>query len=190
MKDTRATLLLRVRDRGDAKAWAEFHGLYAPLLYRYARQRGLTHADGEEIRDQCLLVVAQRIAALEYDREKGGFKNWLYCIANGKVVDFFRKQRERQADTQVLKAAVDPQPTPEELWDQQWRYQHLLYCAAEVKSAFDERTYRAFELLAFEERGVDDVCAQLNMTRNQVYLAKSRVLSRIRAKIEEMGLTL
>lgn len=190
MRDTRATLLMRVRDPGDEAAWSEFHALYTPLLYQYARQRGLTGPDAEEIRDQCLLVVAQKIGALEYDRERGGFKSWLRCIADGKVVDFLRKRRHMPADTRVLKSVADPQPSPEELWEQQWRYQHVLYCAAQVRGAFSEQTYRAFELLAFEGCPVDEVCAQLQMTRNQVYIAKSRVLRRIRARIAELGLTL
>ena len=190
MKDTRATLLLRLRDRGDDTAWSEFHELYAPLLYFYARERGLTCADAEEIRDQCLLVVAQKIAKFDYDRSKGGFKNWLYRIANGKVIDFLRKQREQPADTNVLRNLPDPQPSPEELWDQQWRQQHILYCAAQVSGAFSKTTYRVFELLAFEGREVDEVCMQLDLTRNQVYIAKSRVLRQIRARIEALGLML
>jgi RNA polymerase sigma factor (sigma-70 family) len=190
MRDTRVTLLLRIRDPGDEEAWSEFHGLYAPLLYQYARQRGLADADAEEIRDQCLLIVAQKIGTLEYDRQKGGFKNWLRCIAEGKVVDFFRKRREPLADSRVLQQLPDPRPAPAELWEQQWRYQHVLYCAAQVKAGFSPQTYRAFELLAFDGCSVADVCAQLQMTRNQVYLAKSRVLRRIRARIIELGLTL
>lgn len=190
MKETRATLLLRMRDPRDASAWSEFHELYAPLLYRYARERGLTHADAEEIRDQCLLVVARKIGALEYDRDRGGFKNWLYCIANGKVVDFLRRRRVGQADTRVLGQLEDSQPLPEEVWDTQWRYQHLLYCAAQVKETVGEKMYRIFELLAFEGCGVEDVCKQLGVTRNQVYTAKSRVLQRIRTRAEEMGLPL
>jgi RNA polymerase sigma-70 factor (ECF subfamily) len=164
--------------------------LYAPLLYRYARERGLTHADAEEIRDQCLLVVARKIGDLEYDRDRGGFKNWLYCIANGKVVDFLRRRRIGQADTHVLGQIADTQPLPGEVWDTQWRYQHLLYCAAQVKDGVGEKTYRMFELLAFEGFGVDEVCERLGVTRNQVYTAKSRVLRRIRARVEEMGLSL
>lgn len=190
MRDTRATLLLRVRDPGDEEAWSEFHGLYAPLLYQYARQRGLASADAEEIRDQCLLIVAQKIGSLEYDREKGGFKNWLRRIAEGKVVDFFRKRREPSADARVLEHLPDPRPAPEELWEQQWLYQHVLYCAAQVKATFSEQTYRAFELLAFDGCSVDDVSARLQLTRNQVYIAKSRVLRRIRTRMTELGLTL
>ncbi len=190
MSNTRATLLLRLRDRGDETAWSQFHELYAPLLYAYARQRGLTQADAEEIRDQCLLAVSQKMESFEYSRTKGSFKNWLYCIANGKVIDFLRKRREHEADTNVLRQVPDPHPSPEELWNQHWSHQHILYCASRAKGTFSEKTYRVFEMLAFEGREVDEVCGQLNLTRNQVYIAKSRVMRRIRADVKALGLPL
>src|SRR5262249_38720919 len=71
---TRATLLRRLRDPRDAGAWAEFFDLYAPLLESYARSQDLSHADAEEIRDQCLAVVAQRMSEFEYDRSRGAFR--------------------------------------------------------------------------------------------------------------------
>ena len=72
MATTRASLLLRLKDPTDAEAWSEFHKLYAPLLYRYARRRGLSRDDAEEIRDQCLEVVTRKMPTFEYDKEKGG----------------------------------------------------------------------------------------------------------------------
>ena len=37
---TRASLLVRLRDGGDAGAWQEFVHLYAPIIYGFARKRG------------------------------------------------------------------------------------------------------------------------------------------------------
>ena len=87
MVTTHASLLLRIKNRSDAEAWSEFHALYAPLLYRYARRRGMGREDAEEVRDQCIEVISRKIKDFDYDKEKGGFKNWLYRIASGKVVD-------------------------------------------------------------------------------------------------------
>ena len=101
MATTRASLVLSLKNRSNAEAWSEFHKLYAPLLYRYARGRGLPRDDAEEIRDQCLEVVTRKMPTFEYDKEKGGFKNWLRRIADNKVVDFRRKRREKKADTET-----------------------------------------------------------------------------------------
>jgi RNA polymerase sigma-70 factor (ECF subfamily) len=65
--------LLSLKNRSDAEAWSEFHKLYAPLLYRYARKQGLSHDDAEEVRDRCLEVVTRKMPTFEYDKERGGF---------------------------------------------------------------------------------------------------------------------
>lgn len=186
MTATRTTLLARVKDRSDAAAWDEFHRLYAPLLYRYARGRGLSREDAEDVRDACLEIVARKIGDFEYDRERGGFKNWLYRIASGKVIDLLRKRREKVADSQDIRGLVDPAPAPDELWDQQWRYEHLKYCVQAVRGSVSERNYQAFSMLLFDEVSVEEVCARLGMNANQVYKAKSRVLRRMREHLSEI----
>ncbi|MCA9140154.1 MAG: hypothetical protein KDB00_25455 [Planctomycetales bacterium] len=43
--ETRASLILRLRNPGDVAAWDEFVGLYGPVIYRASRRRGLQAAD-------------------------------------------------------------------------------------------------------------------------------------------------
>ena len=107
MDATRHSLLLRIRDLRDDHAWQEFHSIYAPFLYRYARKRGLGHDDAEEVRAACLEVIARQIAGFEYQREKGGFRNWLRRIVTNKVIDALRKRKVPVAESQVLSSGFD-----------------------------------------------------------------------------------
>jgi RNA polymerase sigma-70 factor (ECF subfamily) len=186
MNTTRPSLLLRIKDRSDAEAWKDFQELYAPLLYRYARARGLSREDAEDVRDECIAVVARKIAAFEYDKAKGGFKNWLYRIASGKVIDLLRQHREKHADSGQMAALADSEPTPDEAWETNWRNQHLMYCVEQVRSCVSEKNHEAFRLLSYEECSVEDVCARLDMTPEQVYQAKSRVLKQVRQLLREL----
>ena len=185
MTTTRATLLARLKSRSDAEAWSQFQKLYAPLLYRYGRGRGLSREDAEDVRNQCLEVVARKIGTFKYDKAKGGFKNWLYRIAHRKVIDLLRKRRERVADSEEIRALRDPGPTPDETWEQHWEQEHLRYCVEQIRGSVSEMNHRAFCMLLFEECTVDQVCARLGMNANQVYKAKSRVLQRVRQKLAE-----
>ena len=45
---TRPSLLVRIRDARDAEAWREFVRLYSPLVYRFARRKGLQDADAAD----------------------------------------------------------------------------------------------------------------------------------------------
>lgn len=187
MRTTRVSLLLRVKDPTDFKAWNEFHGLYAPLLYNYARSRGLTYSDAEEIRDQCLEVIARKIGAFEYDRAKGGFKCWLYRIASCKVIDMLRKTRVKRADTQTIRKLAAEEPSSDELWEKHWRNEHLKFCVQQVRDSVSEQSYRAFHMLLFDGCSVQGVCEALSLNTNQVYKAKSRVLKRVREILEQLG---
>ena len=51
---TRASLLVRLRDGGDAGAWREFVHLYAPVIYGFARKRGLQDADAADLMQDVL----------------------------------------------------------------------------------------------------------------------------------------
>ena len=52
--DTRASLIVRLKDRADEEAWCEFVEVYRPLIYRLACRKGLQHADAEDLAQQVL----------------------------------------------------------------------------------------------------------------------------------------
>lgn len=186
MDTTRASLIVRIRNRDDSDAWTQFHELYGPLLYRYARARGLSSDDAEEIKSQCLAVVVQQIGNFEYNRAKGGFKNWLRRIAYNKIMDVFRNQRTKSIQSGEMRAIADTDPSPDQVWEAHWQHAHLKYCVEQVGAAVSPQNYRAFYLLVFEEQSVEEVSTELGMNANQVYKAKSRVLERIRIKMSEL----
>jgi RNA polymerase sigma-70 factor (ECF subfamily) len=176
---TRASLLVRIRDPRDTRAWEEFHELYAPLLYRYARARGLAHADAEDVRATCYENIVKQIGGFEYDNHRGTFKAWLKTLVNRRVVDLLRKRRERLADDGTLPEVPSPELEPDAAWDKAWRQQHLRYCVNLVRVDVPDVTFEAFELLMRDEP-VAAVCERLGLNANQVYKAKSRILQLVR----------
>ena len=46
---TRASLLLQIRDGTNHGAWREFMNLYGPVVYGFARKRGLQDADAADL---------------------------------------------------------------------------------------------------------------------------------------------
>jgi len=186
MKTTRPSLLLRVRDPRDSDAWREFYGLYAPLLLRYARERGLTPEDAEDVRDQCLETVVRKIADFEYDRARGSFQGWLRQMAEHKIIDHLRRRHPRLAESARLAALADSAPTPQEVWETEWKRGRLRFCLDRVRDSVPERDFETFRLLLFEELPVDRVCERLAINANQVYKAKARVLAEVRRTIAEL----
>jgi RNA polymerase sigma-70 factor (ECF subfamily) len=182
---TRRTLLRRVRDRGDRAAWAEFHGLYAPLLLRYARALGLPRDDAEEVRDECLALLARRMPQFDYRPERGRFKSWLWRIARDKVADQLRRRAPRRADTKTLASVADPAGDRDALFEAAWRRQELRRALARALREASRRDARVFRRLLHGE-DVPAVCARLSLNANVVYKAKSRVLARVRALLADV----
>lgn len=180
MHTTRSSLLMRVRDRGDDHAWSDFHNLYAPLIYGIARSRGLSHDDAEEVRSACYETIVKQIGDMEYDRNRGRFRGWLRTIVDRRIADQYRKQRPGALDSHELAGIPDSDATLDEMWETEWRRHHLRFCMSKARLMVSETTYRAFCLLVDEDSPVDAVCAQLQLTPNQVYKAKSQMLAKIR----------
>jgi RNA polymerase sigma-70 factor (ECF subfamily) len=56
----------------------------------------------------------------------------------------------------------------------------LLAAVASVQTEFEALSWQAFWMTTVEGRGASDVAFDLGLTRNAVYLAKSRILKRLR----------
>src|SRR5690242_19549275 len=84
---TRPSLLIRLRDPGDERAWFEFVEIYGPLVRRLARSRGFQHADGEDLVQEVFRVVTVAIDRGVYDPGRGSFRGWLFRIARNLAVN-------------------------------------------------------------------------------------------------------
>src|SRR3954447_22317219 len=92
---TRASLLVRLRDGDDAGAWQEFVRLYAPVVYGFARKRGLQDADAADLMQEVLRSVARNAGRMADDPKRGTFRGWLYTVTRNKVYNFLSGQRNR-----------------------------------------------------------------------------------------------
>lgn len=184
MDDTRTTLLMRLRDRTDETAWSTFDRLYRSMLIQYTQARGLDLADAEDVAQQCVTAVMEQIDGYAH---RASFKNWLYGIAEHKIVDLYRRRRrECQPADGVLTNAEDSSTNADGIWHRHWMVAHLRHCAESVRREVAESTYLAFERYAIQGHPVSDVAASLGLTPNQVYVAKHRVLARIREMMVEL----
>lgn len=186
---TRPSLLVRIRDAGDAEAWSQFVRLYAPLIYRFARCKHLQDADAADLTQEVLRSVSGGAGGLNYDPQRGSFRSWLFTLAHRRLCDFARARKtgtigSGQSEVQAL-LQDQPAPTDESLWDQEYE-RHLFHAAAEaVKPGFHDSTWQAFWQTAVEGKNGKDVARELGLTVAAVYLAKSRVMARLKQQIHE-----
>jgi RNA polymerase sigma factor (sigma-70 family) len=185
MDETRSTLLQRLADGDDSEAWQIFDKLYRPMLVGYGVSRGLVQADSEDVAQQCVQQVIKHISGYQH-RDPGSFKAWLRTIAENKICDLHRARKEHQAASGIMSNAQDPAPTPDQAWEQHWLIQHLRYSVEQIRPDIAEHTYWAFYHTVIDGDAPQTVAERLAISVNQVYVAKYRVLERIRSALNEL----
>jgi RNA polymerase sigma factor (sigma-70 family) len=188
---TRPSLLVRIKDHHDQQAWGQFVEIYAPLVYEMARRRGLQDSDAADLTQEVLRSVSGAVARLDYDRRKGKFRGWLFTVTRNALNTFFEAQQRvpRASGDSAVQAWLEEQPARSDesaIWDRQYQRRLLAYAAEQVRASFEEATWQAFWQTAVEGKPGKAVAAGLGMTVGAVYIAKSRVLSRIKEQVREL----
>ena len=189
---TRVTLLARIKDGTDTHAWREFVGLYGPVVYGFARKRGLQDADAADLMQEVLRSVARNAEKMDYDPGRGTFRGWLYTVTRNKIYNFLNGQRNkpRPSGDSGAQERLDAIPNREADTDPDWdlEYQRQLSAKAmdRVKHEFQPNTWTAFWRTAVDGVGAQEVGAELKMSAGAVYVAKSRVLARLREEVQRM----
>lgn len=184
MNTTRISLLERLRQRRDERAWEHFVQLYTPLLCCWVRRLGVEGQDAADLVQDIFTVLVKKLPEFAYDPSKR-FRGWLWRVA----LNCCRKRHGRQqvpvqaGEPEIVSQATTPD-VAEEVADEEYR-QYLTRRALELMQAeFQPATWKAFWECVVNQRSTAEVAAGLNMTENAVYLAKGRVLSRLREELK------
>jgi RNA polymerase sigma-70 factor (ECF subfamily) len=189
---TRPSLLIRLRNPQDHEAWQHFVELYAPLVYQFARKRGLQDADAADLTQIVLQAVMGAIKRLDYDPKRGSFRGWLFSVVRHQLQKLRAGQRRSPQGTGDTSAQelLEKQPSREEdeaaLWEQEYERRLFLWAAEKVRSSFEESSWQAFWQTAVEGKSGKQTAEALGLTVGAVYTAKSRVLDRITKEIQQL----
>jgi RNA polymerase sigma-70 factor (ECF subfamily) len=188
---TRASLLVQIRDGSDHAAWQQFTDLYGPIIYRYGRRRGLQDADAADLVQDVLRSIASAIGHLDYDPHQGTFRGWLFTVTRNKLINFLAARRIRprgsgDTTTNQLLEAAPAESDGEEAWELEYQRRLASLAMNRIKQEFHDNTWRAFWLTAVQGLSAAEATKQIGMSPGAVYVAKSRVLARLKEEVEAM----
>jgi RNA polymerase sigma factor (sigma-70 family) len=190
---TRPSLLLRIRDSDDRQAWSEFVEIYAPLVYGFACKHGLQDADAADLTQDVLRSVAGAVGRFRYEPGRASFRGWLFTVVRNRLSNFQRARRRGRTMTgpaaeQALSAAAAPEEDVAGLWDREYERRLFTWAAEQVRGDCREQTWQAFWRTAVEGKSGQDVGRELGMSTAAVYLAKRRVMDRLKDYLRRMQL--
>lgn len=189
--ETSLTLLGRLREEPTrSAAWTEFVERYGPKIYEWCRKWRLQEADARDVSQAVLLKLAAQMRSFSYD-PSGSFRGWLRTVTVNACQDFVataHRSGRGSGDSQVLEMLQSIEAR-EDLAEQLYgEYERELLAVAmeRVEARVEARTWRAFNLLALEQRSGREVAAELGLKVTAVIESKSRVQAMIRREVERL----
>jgi RNA polymerase sigma-70 factor (ECF subfamily) len=188
---TRASLLVQLRDGANDAAWQEFMRIYGPVVYGFARRRGLQDADAADLMQDVMRSVSTAIGRLNYDRSQGTFRGWLFTITRNKVFNFLSARRLRpqgsgDSSTNRLLASQADESDGADVWELEYQRRLAALAMERIQAEFQQSTWQAFWLTAVEGMTAADAAKQVGISPGAIYVAKSRVLARLKDEVETM----
>lgn len=184
MAATSVKLIYQLRDPTAHSAWERFIELYTPLVFSWSYDRGLNATDAADLVQDVLLTILQRIHEFDPDGT-GRFRSWLKTITANRITDFYRRQQVRREIEPTSSLALLAKVSEAELWDDQQYQLGLVTRTLELlRDEFQEGTWKAGYAQLVEGKSAREVASSLGISVNAAYIAKSRLLGRVREQLD------
>jgi RNA polymerase sigma-70 factor (ECF subfamily) len=168
---------------GNAEAWGELYGQFAPAIFRFCRRALPTREDAEDATMDIFIKVRQKLG--QYDSSRP-FSAWLYTVAANHCWDVLRRRKLRQdLETGEVENMPLEHPDPGALEQLLERHSNQ-----EVRRALDKlpaRSRMALVLRYYADMSYDDVAATLGVRRTFVGVVLLRARHQLRDILGEHG---
>lgn len=186
---TRASLLERLRQTpADQKAWTEFVDRYGRKLYGWCRHWGLQETDAQDVTQDVLVRLAEKMRNFTYDPSRS-FRAWLKTLARHALSDFCdARGRAATGGSQavVMLQSVEAREDLVRQLEEEFDHEVLAEAAARVRARVTPKTWRVFELTAYEEYSGAQAAEALGMTVAAVFVAKGRVQKLLQDEVRRL----
>ena len=186
MNSTSLSLIKRLQTGTDQMGWSQLLSIYKPLIWGWLRRHDTPLQDAEDLTQEVLAIVVSELPKFKHNGQKGAFRSWLRHITANRLRTFWRS-RKRTTSTDWQTFADQLEDTNSEL-AQEWDRQHdsflLRKLLDQMEEEFEPKTVKAFRRVALDGVKAEQVSEEIGMTVVAIYIAKSRVLRRLREVAE------
>jgi RNA polymerase sigma-70 factor (ECF subfamily) len=202
--DTRWTRVLAAADKenpGAEEALAALCQTYWPPLYSYARRKGHSPADAEDLTQGFFAQLLRLDSLARVRRERGRFRTFLLAAMGNYLADDHGRQNAakrgagkvvsidaREAERGFLREPVAADLAPDEAFDKAWALALLQTVAGKLEQDYEAAGQGdLFRKLSFSLAGgrsevpYSSLAAELEMNEPAVRVAVHRLRSRYRA---------
>jgi RNA polymerase sigma-70 factor (ECF subfamily) len=183
MDSTPASLLDRVRLPGAEDAWEQFVDLYTPVLYAWSRRLGLDTQDAADLVQDIFVLLVEKLPTFSYDPRQS-FRGWLKTLLLNKWRDRVRRQAAGPHRVPAEQLEQMPDESSDSFGELEYRQVLVARALRLMQTDFQPTTWKACWELAVAGRPAADIARELGITPNAVYVAKSKVVRRLRQELQ------
>jgi RNA polymerase sigma-70 factor (ECF subfamily) len=186
-------LLARLRQvPADQAAWVQFTERYGRKIYAWCRQWNLSEADAEDVTQNVLLKLTEKMQTFVYDPTKS-FRAWLKTITRHAWSDYWSGRKAVMAaggsQTLELLQTVEAREDLVRRLEDEFDREVLDEAMARVRLRVTPRTWQAFERTAMLGQAGAEVARELDMKVATVFVARSKVQRMLQEEIQKLEST-
>jgi RNA polymerase sigma factor (sigma-70 family) len=149
----------------------------------------LSHHDAEEIVQQVLVKLWEKLPDFDYDNQRR-FRGWLCTVTGNMAKDYLRKQNtvrktHNAAGDEKCPLYKESLPDLEKIAEHEWQNYVASMALERVKKNFSKQVFDIFMEL-HEGRSRMDVAEEYKLPCNTVSVYKRRVLSALCSEIRQL----
>ena len=183
MLTTPPSLLQRLHESPEQAAWEQFVEMYTPLFFSWTSRLRLNDNEAADLVQDVFAVLVEQLPNFVYDGQKS-FRAYLKTILLNRWRNHLRRRSSEavagHADIEAIAADSDTAPEFEEA---EYRRYVVGRALALMQAEFQPVTWSACWEFVVRDRPAAEVAKELGISVNAVYLAKSRVLRRLRVEL-------
>jgi RNA polymerase sigma-70 factor (ECF subfamily) len=174
---TRKTLIDRARDPNNAEAWDEFAGYYEGFIRMLLTKLQVPPDDHKDLSQDVLLELWEGLPKMEHGRNGAKFRTWMGTVIRNTVYTHGSKNASRKRrDANAAAPDIVP-PDLDDVIEREWR-DHIIELVIErLQASFSGKAMNVF-MMTLDDRSTDDIAAELELTKDSVYVLRNRVRSR------------
>ena len=190
---TQVSLILRLSDASDADAWEQFVSIYQPLIWSVAKRLQMSDADSHDACQNTLLRLSQVVHQWSPNEETSNFRGWLFRVARNCMLREFEKKENRTVSAvtsegeQFLDQLAKGPDESDSLFQLELRRQLFAVAIETVRPSVKPLYWDAFRLSYIENHGIKETAKLLKTDVATVYVARHRVINRIREEINKLS---
>ncbi len=193
---TQVTLLGRLRDPADERAWQTFEGRYRELIVRFSINQGLQFTDAEDTAQAVLTALLRSMRTFAFDPKKGRFRDYLFRAVRNEISRQKAKARRPKdllagvsiSDGTAADESSAANPELERAFEDEWMQHHFRLAMTTVRETHSAESLAIFERLIAGE-SVASTAQRFATTEQAVHKVKQRLRDRLRELIQQQWRT-